>query len=67
MGDAINFCMKTYINYAQNGGCYQERGRWRTQTIVRGYLAMPIVYIDNKLIVSMLLLLDMDYNLGLLY
>ena len=34
---------------------------------VRGYLVMPIVYIDNKLIVSMLLLLDMDYNLGLLY
>ena len=33
---------------------------------VRGYLVMTIVYIDNKLIVSMFLLLDMDYNLGII-
>ena len=40
---------------------------WRPQTIVRGYPAMPIEYIHYKqLIVSMLLLLDIDYNLGLL-
>jgi hypothetical protein len=35
--------------------------------IVRGNPAMRIDYIDNYLIVSMLLLLDMDYNLGLVY
>ena len=35
--------------------------------IVMGNPAMQINYIDNYLIVSMLLLLDMDYNLGLVY
>jgi len=37
--------------------------RW----IVWGNPAMRIDYIDNKLIGSMLLELDIDYNLGLIY
>ena len=44
-----------------------NEGNGGRRRIMRGYPAMRIDYIDNKLVDCMLLLLDINYNLGLVY
>ena len=55
-----------YILHKYNDVDKNEDDGGRRQ-IVRGYPAIPIDYIDNKLIDCMLLLLDINYNLGVVY
>ena len=55
-----------YILHKYNDVDKNEDDGGRRQ-IVRGYPAIPIDYIDNKLVDCILLSLHIDYNLGLVY
>ena len=44
-----------------------NEGNSGRRMITRGYPAMQIDYIDNKLVDCRLLALDIDYNIGVVY
>jgi len=44
-----------------------NEGNSGQRRITRGYPAMRIDYIDNKLVDCRLLALDIDYNIGVVY
>ena len=61
----IYYCMKTLKNLHKFDGVVKNDGNGGRRRMMRGYPAMRIDYIRIKLVDCMLLLLDINYNLGL--